>query len=92
MKKVISISLDIFKIVDKVLDAVDEYEYETGKKACLHMSRDTLESFTCPAPAIKKEEEIDETTGTVGEWEGTKFIIDDTLGFGTIEISEDIKV
>ena len=41
---------------------------------------------------IKKEEELDETTGTIGEWEGTKFIIDDTLAFGVIEISEDIKV
>lgn len=95
MKEVISISVDILEILHKVEDAVDEYERRTGKKACLHMSNYTSQSFPCPiidVANIKKEEELDETTGTIGEWEGTKFIIDDTLAFGVIEISEDIKV
>lgn len=93
MKEVISIGFDIIKILDKITDAIDEYECKTGKKACFHISRYTLESLPCPAinnVDIKKEEEINKTK--LREWEGTKFFIDDTLAFGVIEISEDIKV
>lgn len=94
MKEVISIGFDILEILDKVMDAVNEYERKTGKKACLHMSRYTSQSFPCPTidiADIKKGEEIDKTTDVVCEWEGTKFFIDDALAFGIIEISEDIK-
>ena len=92
MKEVISIGVDILEILNKVLDAVDEYECRTGKKACLYMNKYTSQSFPCPVidvMDIKQEEEIDEATGIVCEWEGIKFFIDDTLAFGVIEISED---
>lgn len=99
MKRRISIGLDMQEIIRKIEYAIDDYENETGKIACLCMSQHTADSLPIPVvnlgkfiEKIKRHDGIIETiepikpTGFVCEWEGTKIEIDNKLDFGEIII------